>query len=248
MLSRFVFLCSCLFVTTFLSAQQKGYYRCPAINGNTVVFTAEGDLWKYNVATGIAMRLTTDDGLEQNPTISPDGKTVVFTGQYEGISELYSMNINGGVPKRITWNFDGYSIQAYSWTKDGKLLYRTAAYSPIPMSQLVKLDINTGDKEVLPLFQASYGCYNDNNMLYFTRFQNQGSKTKRYKGGLIEQVWKFDGKTEAQNLTGDFEGTSTDPMYYNSRIYFLSDLDGTMNLWSMNGDGKDLKQQTFSKG
>jgi tricorn protease len=30
-----------------ISGQQKGYYRYPAIHGNIVIFTAEGDLWKY---------------------------------------------------------------------------------------------------------------------------------------------------------------------------------------------------------
>jgi tricorn protease len=92
------------------------------------------------------------------------------------------------------------------------------------------------------------GANDDNGVLYFTRFPNQGSKTKRYKGGFIEQVWKFDGKQEAVCLTGDFDGTSTNPMLYKDRIYFISDRDGTMNLWSMNKEGKDLKQHTFSSG
>jgi tricorn protease len=37
-------------------------------------------------------------------------------------------------------------------------------------------------------------------------------------------------------------------MFYNGRIYFASDRDGTMNIWSMLPDGKDLKQHTFSSG
>ena len=32
-----------------ISGQQKGYYRSPAISGHEVVFTAEGDLWKYDL-------------------------------------------------------------------------------------------------------------------------------------------------------------------------------------------------------
>lgn len=37
------------FLTTIVIAQQKGYYRYPSINKKTVVFTAEGDLWKYDI-------------------------------------------------------------------------------------------------------------------------------------------------------------------------------------------------------
>jgi tricorn protease len=67
-----------------LFAQQKGYYRTPAIYQNTVLFTAEGDLWKYDLGNGVSSRLTTDQGMEIFPVISPDSRQVVFSGQYEG--------------------------------------------------------------------------------------------------------------------------------------------------------------------
>src|ERR1700753_2248910 len=89
-----------LLVCGCLTAQQKGYYRTPAIYKNTVVFTAEGDLWKYDLSTGITARLTTHEGLEINPVISQDGKQIAFTGEYEGSDEIYTINIEGGIPKR----------------------------------------------------------------------------------------------------------------------------------------------------
>ncbi|RWY53748.1 PD40 domain-containing protein [Mucilaginibacter gilvus] len=236
-----------LLCASFSYAQQKGYYRTPALHGNTVVFTAEGDLWKYDIGTNLSTRLTTNDGVEQNPAISPDGKQLAFSGQYEGVSEVYLMDINGGVPRRLTYGLDN-SMFISGWTKDGKILYRSEGHTQLPLPQLIKLDPVSLKKENLPLWQASIGTYDEDGILYFTRFPNQGSKTKRYKGGLIEQVWKFDGKNEAKSITGDFEGTSTSPMYYNGRVYFLSDRDGTMNLWSVDKDGKSIKQHTFSKG
>src|SRR5579863_2524178 len=93
---------SVLYICT-VQAQEKGYYRTPAIYKNTIVFTAEGDLWKYDVSSGATARLTTHPGMETDPVISPDGKTIVFLGQYEGASELYSMPIDGGIPKRLTF-------------------------------------------------------------------------------------------------------------------------------------------------
>jgi tricorn protease len=233
--------------TLAVQAQQKGYYRTPCIYQNTVIFTAEGDLWKYDLNGGPASRVTTHAGLEINPAISPDGKQVAFLGQYEGPTEVYVMNINGGVPRRVSYDYNSYDIQLEGWTKDGKILYRTDKYSQLPSPQLATIDPATLRSEPIPLWQASQGCYDEAGVLYFTRFPNQGSKTKRYKGGFIEQVWRFDGKQEATNLTGDYDGTSSHPMYANNRIYFLSDRDGTMNIWSMDKTGKDLKQQTFSK-
>ncbi|MEP6682968.1 MAG: DPP IV N-terminal domain-containing protein, partial [Parafilimonas sp.] len=125
---RFAFIFLSIFFFSVSYSQQKGYYRNPCIHQNTIIFTAEGDLWKYDINTGLSQRITTNDGLETDPIISPDGKQIVFTGQYEGVSELYIMNIDGGVPKRITYDFGSRYIHACSFTKDGKILYRTSAY------------------------------------------------------------------------------------------------------------------------
>ena len=61
-----------------LFAQQKGYYLNPSINANTLVFGAEGDIWKYDMTSGSTSRLTSDLGLESRPVISPDGKQIAF--------------------------------------------------------------------------------------------------------------------------------------------------------------------------
>src|SRR6201996_6550785 len=244
---RFGLLFLGLLATGVVWAQQKGYYRKPAIYKNTVVFTAEGDLWTYDLVTGATSRLTTHEGVETDPLISPDGKTLIFTGQYEGANELYSMPLEGGVPRRLTYDFDYYDHPT-GWTKDGKLLYRTGAYNGLPSPDLRILYLGTLVSEPVPLAQASDGCYDADGVLYFTRLPKQSSRTKRYKGGYIEQIWRFDGKQEAVCLTADYDGTSTRPLVYNERIYFLSDRDGTMNLWSMDKEGHDLKQLSFSKG
>ena len=63
-------------------AAPVGYYRFPAIHGETVVFTAEGDLWKVPATGGVAQRMTSHPGMESHAAISPDGKSVAFTAQY----------------------------------------------------------------------------------------------------------------------------------------------------------------------
>src|SRR5580658_5346325 len=244
---RLTFLLPTLVFALTAQAQLKGYYRTPSIHQNTIVFTAEGDLWKYDLISGITARLTSHEGLETNPVISPDGRNVAFTAQHEGPNEVYVMPLDGGVPKRLTYDLDG-SARPTSWMKDGKLLYATSVYSTYPIPQLRTIDPASLQTEPVPLSQAASGVYDGDGMLFFTRLPNQGSKTKRYKGGYIEQIWRFDGKTEAVNLTGDFDGTSSHPMLYNGKVYFLSDRDGTMNIWSMDKNGKDVRQETHSKG
>jgi tricorn protease len=235
--------CLFLYAGATITGQQKGYYRFPAIHGNDLIFTAEGDLWRFNLSTNETKRLTTNHGMESHASISPDGKWVTFIGQYEGPSEVYVLPIDGDTPKRLTYE-EGTPI-VYQWTQDGQILYSTLSRSTSPEAQLVKINPANRKAETVPLSQADQGTYLPSGELFFTRLRDQGSHTKRYKGGSAQNIWKFDGKNEAVPVTADYPGTSKDPMYYQGRIYFLSDRDGTMNIWSMNTSGGDLKQHTM---
>ncbi len=234
------------FPTGALSAQQPtqlGYYRMPAVSGNTVVFTAEGDLWKVPVTGGTAARLTTGLGEEANAAISPDGKSVAFSADYEGPTEVYVMPLDGGAPKRLT--YEGGVATVVGWAPDGKVLYSTRAYATLPDMEVGWVNPADGSHGLIPLAQAADGAYDAGGTFFFTRYPFQGSFTKRYKGGTAQNIWRFaKNAAEAQPLTADYTGTSKDPMPWKGRIYFISDRDGIMNLWSMDEDGHDLKQLT----
>ncbi len=231
-------------------AGKPGYYRQPAIHGDTVVFVAEGDLWSVPVSGGVAQRITTHHGQETRPSISPDGSLIAFTAGYEGPAEIYTMPLGGGLPTRRT--FEGAGSDRYlrpvGWAPDGRLVYTTRRLSTVPNSQLVLLDLASGDEERVPLEQAADGVYGSSSLV-FTRLPFNGSWGKRYDGGTVEQLWRFDGSgDEAVALTSDFRGASREPMWWDGRVVFATDRDGTMNLWSMTLDGGDLRQHTQHYG
>ena len=85
----------------------RGYFRTPSLRGDTVVFAAEGDLWRVSVSGGLATRLTTHPSDESDPAISPDGKWVAFSAAYEGSGEVSIMPLNGGEPTRLTFGAGG---------------------------------------------------------------------------------------------------------------------------------------------
>lgn len=227
-----------------LAQSPSGYYRHPSLHGDTVVFTSEGDLWRVPVSGGAAQRLTTHPGNEAHAAISPDGNKLAFSGEYEGPTDVYVMPMTGGRPRRLT--FDGNSTAVVGWTPDGQVLVRTRGYSTLPQEQLMTLNPETADREILPLAQASEGTIApETRTLFFTRFPFQGSSTKRYQGGWVQNLWRFTpGDSEATPLTSDFPGTSKNPMWWQGRLYYLSDRDGIMNLWSMRPDGSDPRQHT----
>ncbi len=230
------------------AAGAAGYYRQPTLHGNTIVFAAEGDLWTVSLEGGVARRLTTHPAEETHPTISPDGLTLAFTARYEGPAELYTMPLSGGIPTRRTFEADASLARA--WTPDGRLVYETRRYSGLPRPGLVALDLESGARSPLPLAYASEAAFDaDGSTTYFVHPAWHRNVTKRYTGGTARDVWKYEeGAEEAVELTGDHRGESHSPRWWAGRVYFVTDRDGTMNLWSMDEDGRDLRQHTRHRG
>ncbi|MBI2796636.1 MAG: PD40 domain-containing protein [Gemmatimonadetes bacterium] len=226
----------------------QGFYRFPALHGDLIVFAAEGDLWAVATSGGVARRLTTHPGEETNPVISPDGTTLAFTARYEGPAEVYTMPIGGGVPVRRTWEAE--PSLATAWTPDGKLVYGTTRYAGVPKRQLVEVNLADNTRALVPLVGASEANYDPTGkVVYFARPGFHGNVTKQYTGGTARDIWKYvSGAAEAVELTGDYKGESHSPMVWQGRVYFVSDRDGSMNLWSMTTEGTDVRQHTRHRG
>jgi tricorn protease len=226
-------------------AQHEGYYRFPTIAGELLVFSSEGDLWRTHLEGGAAQRLTTHPGEETYPVLSPDGQSIAFSGNYEGTAELYVMPSAGGRPKRLTWDGHG-GTRPVSWTADGQVIYRTMRHSGVPNYRLAQVDPESMDRQMIPLSQAADGFYAEDGTLWFVRLPRQGSNSRWYKGGTVQNIWRYgSGDTEAIAMTSDWPGTSKQPRMALGRIYFLSDRGGRgMNVWSMRGDGTDARPHT----
>ncbi len=80
--------------------------RYPAIHRDFVVFVYAGDLWRAASAGGRADRLTTHEGVELTPKISPDGEWVAYSAEYTGSRQVYVMPATGGEPKQLTFYND----------------------------------------------------------------------------------------------------------------------------------------------
>jgi len=228
----------------------SGFYRQPALQGDLVYLVAEGDLWRVNAQGGEAQRLTTHQGLESQPAVSPDGRWLAFTAQYDGGTELYLMPAAGGAPKRLTW--EGGGMRVWGFSAAGEILY--TSLDARPGSQLFAIDAKTGQRRQLPVAQASDASLStDGKTLYFTRSGLRSDNARQYRGGAIARLWSLDltGNAEAKPLIAEGNNDRR-PLPYTQggqqRIAFLSDRDGSVNLWSVDAQGGDLRQHTQHKG
>jgi tricorn protease len=222
---------------------QSAYFREPGLAENVLTFVSEGDLWRVNPEGGSAVRLTTHAAREARPHISPDGRWVAFIGRYEGPAEVYVMPIEGGAPRRLT--YDGVTqTRVVGWRGSDRVLFANERYAGPPIARTYSVAISGSEApQPIPLDDVDGGCYVGNEF-FFTRKARWSDNVKNYKGGLAKSIWRFDGKSEAKPLTADYAGMSMVPMCARDRIYFLTDRDGAMNVWSMNQNGSDLKQHT----
>lgn len=242
-------LAASLLTSTTLSATE-GYYRSPTLNDDTLVFAAEGDLWKANIAGGNAQRLTTHPEVETDPKLSPDGRWIAFNANYDGATEAYVMSIDGGAPKQIS--FEGGRVWVRGWTPDGRVLYNSLDRSGPTPRVLRLVDPTTLEMEELPLTGATSGTFKGDDDLFFSRFgmEMNNDNAKLYRGGGMAQLWHFetDRTREATRLAADFGAPVIQPMWWDGRIYFISDKGGSDDLWSMNERGRDARQHTKHDG
>ncbi len=241
-----VMLIWCLFSAAVIA--EPGYFRSPALHGNTLVFTAEGDLWLADINHGQAKRLTTHPAEELGAMFSPDGRLIAFEANYEGTTEVYVMPVTGGVPKRVS--FENFRAGVAGWTADGQLIISSNSRQGPPNNwSLVMVDPKDLQTTTIPLTDAIEAAVDESGRdLFFIRFGLQVStdSVRAYRGGAKGRLWRYrlGSDQEAVELAKDHPGSLRSPMLYQQRLYFISDASGTDNLWSMSLQGDDLTQLT----
>ncbi len=245
--------CAMLVAAQQGQAEEARLLRFPATNGNDIVFSYAGDLYKVSARGGEAKRLTSHVGYEMFPRFSPDGKTIAFTGQYDGNTEVYTIPADGGEPLRVTYTATnqrddvgdrmGPNNIVTAWTADGeKIVYRNRISSGFN-GKLYTVAKEGGLSEVIPLPEGGFCSFSpDGKRLAYNRVMREFRTWKYYQGGMADDVWIYDaGKKTVENITNN-RAQDIFPMWVGDEIYFISDRDRTMNLFVY-----DTKTKTTSK-
>ncbi|MEO0408316.1 MAG: peptidase, partial [Cyanobacteria bacterium P01_A01_bin.135] len=224
-----------------------GYYRFPTVHRDRVVFVCEDDLWQVPLGGGAAVRLTAGLGEVSHPAFSPNGEQLAFVGREDGQAEVYVMPASGGSAQRLT--FLGVGARVVGWSPDGQwILFASSAGQPFRrLMQLHRVHCEGGLPERLPYGMAHTVSYGPDGGVLLGRNIGDPARWKRYRGGLAGVMWiDANGSGRFEKLL-ELDGNIASPMWVGDRIYFLSDHEGTGNLYACTPSGEDLQRLTHQQ-
>lgn len=225
---------------------------CLTPDGQNVIFSFEGDLWKADLKTMQASRLTAMQGYETSPKVSPDGKWIAFTGRQFGNADVYVMPVNGGDVKQITYHSGNDDVSSWSW--DSKYIY----FNSNRMGQVAGYKVAADGGTPVRVFGNYFFQYDHNLVehptsgeIYFndTWESSNQAQRKRYKGPFNPDIESYNPKTKQYKRYTTWEGKDFGATIdHNGNIYFISDeANGEYNLYTFdNGKKKELTKFTSS--
>ncbi len=222
----------------------------PAISRDHIAFHYANDLWVAGRDGKSVRRLTSDLGLEANPFFSPDGSLLAFSAQYDGNTDVYVVPTAGGVPRRLTWHPMPDAVQGF--TPDGKSVLFISPRDSYTgaLGQVYTVDLEGGFPVKLRVpnaFRASLSP--DGKKVAYNPLPDAFTQWKNYRGGRNSVIWIQDLADASFEKIPQPAGRSNDPqpMWIGDKVYFRSDRDGEINLYSYEPKTKAVRRLTDHK-
>jgi tricorn protease len=228
-----------------------GYLRYPHVHGDLITFVAGDDVWLASATGGRAWPLSADGTPVSYPRFSRDGTQIAWTGWRDGQPEVYAADPEGGDAARLTFWGDPQTRVA-GWTAVGEVLAVTSAGQQATKYRKAFAIPGRGDA---PPRLLPYGLVNDLAIedvgiaLLTGSVGGEPAFWKRYRGGRAGKLWVATGDDPLfTRVLTDLGGQLASPMLIGGRLFFLSDHEGTGNIYSCALDGTDLARHTDHDG
>ena len=245
------------FLSTAALAQTSPLWmRYPAISpdGQTIAFSYKGDLWTVGVDGGQAHQLTTNPAYDAYPVWSPDGQRIAFASSREGSMDVYVVSKDGGTPKRLTTDSgDEYPM---TWRDNSHVLLqasimptaRSIIFADGTFPQVYEVSTDGGRMHLfstIPMCDASMN--KDGAVLYHDLKGYEDKFRKHHQSPICRDIWLFKDKHFTKLTT--FKGEDRNPVWGDANsYYYLSEEDGTFNVYRRQLDGSGKQQLTHFAG
>ncbi len=215
-------------------------------DGNTMLYTRDGDIWSWNTNQQSSQRLTTEAG-NWYPVWSPNGDRFIYGSNMTGNLQLYEMDVDGESSRVLDWP---YSTVPVSWSSDGRqlLFYEV---NPETGRNLLILDLLNSSVDTLLAtpYDERAGQFSPDGKwftyvsditgqdeVYIKPLQKKGGSIRISRSGGTEPMWSQNGRQlffrnddemySAMISTEDLELKSVNLLWkakYRSNLYGIGD-------------------------
>ena len=231
------------------------WMRHPAIspNGKTIAFSYQGDIFTVPSSGGTAKQITSNAAFDSYPVWSPDGNHIAFASNREGSIDVWVMDANGGIPKRVTTNSG--SEYPLRWKDNSTIMFK-ASIMPTAKSiifagsypQVYTVGMDGGRPKLFSdITMDALDINASGDVLYIDRKGYEDEWRKHHRSPITRDVWLKSGDSFRKLTT--FDGEDRDPVWSadGKSFYYLSEQSGTLNIYHRTLDGKETQITNHEK-
>ena len=231
------------------------WMRHPAISpdGKTIAFSYQGDIFTVPSSGGTAKQITSNAAFDSYPVWSPDGNHIAFASNREGSIDVWVMDANGGIPKRVTTNSG--SEYPLRW-KDNYTIMFKASIMPTAKSiifagsypQVYTVGMDGGRPKLFSdITMDALDINASGDVIYIDRKGYEDEWRKHHRSPITRDVWLKSGDSFRKLTT--FDGEDRDPVWSadGKSFYYLSEQSGTLNIYHRTLDGKETQITNHEK-
>lgn len=249
-----------LFITGSVTAQNNPLWmRYPAISpdGQTIVFSYQGDLYTVPALGGTATALTMHEAQDYYPVWSHDSKTIAFASDRYGNFDVFTIAATGGTPTRLTFN----SAPDYPFDfspNNQQIIFGSARqisnnnvrfYSPRLFMNLYSIPVTGGKPFLMSQAGIEAAHYNSKGtqVIFQDRKGYEDPWRKHHTSAVTRDIWIMDVKAASYKKISSFEGEDREPVFSSDdkSVYYLSEKNGDQNLYKQTEDGKMVQLTKF---
>lgn len=231
------------------------WMRHPAISpdGKTIAFSYQGDIFTVPSSGGTAKQITSNAAFDSYPVWSPDGNHIAFASNREGSIDVWVMNANGGIPKRVTTNSG--SEYPLRWKDNSTIMFK-ASIMPTAKSiifagsypQVYTVGMDGGRPKMFSdITMDALDINASGDVIYIDRKGYEDEWRKHHRSPITRDVWLKSGDSFRKLTT--FDGEDRDPVWAadGKSFYYLSEQSGTLNIYHRTLDGKETQITNHEK-